>query len=179
MNVKTKIFQHRKGRKGAPLEGVYNELAEIFYACALELALTAYRGINRAYPLEQRQKYEKLNAQYNVAHGEVKQLLNRYKNIVREDIIPLAIIKKHNAPYVETPENDPATAQLRALIDGQFITFYHKLEHNADLLVGMEAAEELLHSLSQTFAYERQKLLDNLGYFEASPRYSPKDWGLE
>jgi len=177
---KRRFFFHDKNRpKNRYQEGTPEfEVAEMAYEAFLELTGVAYSAINRAYPKAEREKNTKLEYLWQDAHHQAKEFLTRYKNIVKDVVIPLAKVTKHPQPYDDS--QDRHTKEFKALIvDNNFFTLYDKLKDYGPLMLPADQVEAFEKVLDITYPKLKQKLLDNLSYVEAEGRYKTVDEFLD
>lgn len=168
-----KIFKHTKSKATVSLDKYSNEIAEAFYACQLEVAKAPYAAINRAYPLLERKTNPKLNERALSAQAEVKGFINRYRNNVRNEILPFAVLKKHPEPYFD--EEDRPTSDLRKLITGQFHVYRKKLIDFAPLLIPVDEVDSLITVINTVFPDELARLEHHLSFYEADCRYKTEE----
>lgn len=168
-----RIFRHKKSRTTVALDKNAEEIAEAFYSCELELAKACYAAINRAFPINKRKTNEKMAERAMAAQQEVKQFLNRYKNIVRNEILPMALLKRHHELY--DAKEDKPTSDLRILILGQFQVYKKKLVDFSGLFVPLDETRDLISVLDNVFPDEYERLRQFLSYYECDPRFLSPD----
>jgi vacuolar-type H+-ATPase subunit H len=151
------------------------EVAEIVYECFLELAGVGYAAANKAFPKAERDKNPTLNYAWETAHQQIKEFLTRYKNIVKDAVIPLVKLTKHKTEYDDS--QDRHTQEFKKLIvDNNYKMLYEKLKDFAPMLLPEEDVEPFNKVLDITYPKVREKLLSNLAVYEAEGRYSEEDW---
>jgi len=149
------------------------QIVEIFYKRSSELIKPAFYAINDAYPLAERNKNPKANYKYSEAYNQAKYHRNFHKNIVRDSIVPLAIVKKHLKPFTV----DGPTKDFRCLIENQFRMLHKRLIDYADLLVPETHMETFLTTLGKVYDTEMHTLLysappEGLAHYQAISRYT-------
>lgn len=177
MNTSKKLFYHDKNRpknRYSP-NTLEFEVAEIFYECGLELTGVTYSAINRAYPKQEREKNPKLEYRWTDAHHQAKEFLTRYKNIVKDAVIPLAKLTKHSGGYDDS--QDIHTQEFRKLIvDNNFFMLYDKLKDFGPLMLPPEDVESYEKVLNTTYEKVRDKLIENLKPYEAEGILKEEDF---
>lgn len=172
-----KIFKHKKNQATIALDKLSDEVAEAFYSCELELAKAPYAAINRAYPIAVRKQNPGVNEKALSAQAEIKGFINRYRNNVRNEILPLALLKKHKESYLD--QEDRPTQDFRKLILGQFHVFRKKLIDFAPLLVPKDDVESLILVIDTVFPDELMRLEHLLSFYEVDPRYRTEEEWLQ
>ena len=167
MHPRDKIVFHKKDSvKNLYKEGTLEyEVSEIFYECALELTGVAYSAINRAYPRQEREKNPKLTYVWESSHHQAKEFLTRYKNIVKDVVIPLVKLTKHRGPYDDS--QDQHTIQFKQLIvDNNFYKLYEKLKDYGPMILPKEDVEAFQKVLDVSYEKLKQQLLTALSVYE-------------
>lgn len=189
--MRTRIFNHRRDRpRQVPVAGAPLEVSEGFYSCGLSLTQVAYNAINRAYPKNERDQNPKVLDTHAESSAQAKQFLTYYKCIVRDEVVPLAKLKKHKEPYDYHPSDfaveisdrtkkfeDRPTYEFRCLVVlNNFHMLYLRLRDYAPLLLPPEHVEAYLKVLETTFLREREQLLEFLSRYEADPVKTAEDF---
>lgn len=168
MHPKDKIVFHKKDRvKNLYKEGTLEyEVSEIFYECALELTGVAYSAINRAYPRQEREKNPKATYLWETSHNQAKEFLTRYKNIVKDVVIPLVKLTKHKATYDDS--KDRHTVQFKQLVvDNNFYKLYEKLKDYGPMILPEDHVKPFQDVLDVTFEKLKKQLVTALSIYEA------------
>lgn len=176
-DIKTKVWFHDKNRtRNRYSEGTPEfEVAEIAYECFLELTGVAYSAINRAFPKDQRDKDPKIEYIWKDSHHQAKEFLTRYKNIVKDAVIPLAKLTKHKGDYDDS--QDRHTKEFKQMIvDNNFFMLYDKLKDFGPLMLPQENVEPFIKVLESTYPKVKEKLLANLAPYEAEGRLKASDF---
>lgn len=176
LNLSKRVFTHNKNRPKNRYEpGTLEfEVSEIFYQCALELTSVAYSTINRAYPKQERERNPKTEYLWLSSHAQAKEFLTRYKNIVKDNVIPFAILSKHKEAYDAL--QDQSTTDFRALVvDNNFYMLYSKLKDFGPLMLPEEHLEAYNKVLETTYNTIKDKLVENMSIYEAAPKYNSEE----
>ena len=169
MNLqKYKVFGHDRNRARqsfAPGSPEY-EVAELCYQMFLELAGVAFSAVNRAYSKSERDKNPKVFYLWASGHEQAKEFLTRYKNLVKDAVIPLVKITKHKGNYDDA--QDQHTQEFKKLIvDNNFYMLYSKLKDFGPFLLPEEHLEAYYKVLESTYNSVKERLIANLGVYEA------------
>lgn len=187
--IKPKVFNHKRNRtRQVPVGGAPLEVSEAFYSSGLTLTQVAYTAINLAYPKADRDASIDIAHKHRDVSNVAKQHLTYHKCIVRDDVVPLALLKKHKEPYdfhlsdfteegaTQLWEDKP-TYQFRALVVlNNFYMLYMRLKNYASFFLPAEQIDSYLKVLDATYKYEREKLLHFLAYYEAVPVLRAEDF---
>lgn len=183
------IFNHRA--KTARLRrmptGLGLEISEAAYSTFLSVCQVAYNAVNRAYPKDERMKLPKVGYLHADAISQIKAFLTHHKTVVRDDVIPLAILHREKQPYDFHPSDfthleqrtkrfeDRPTQEFRALIVTNLDYLYMRLKDYADMWLPEDQVEGYLKALESTFKTERANLLEFLSVYRATPALKPID----
>lgn len=177
MKINRKVFGHDKNRARqmyAPGTPAF-EVAELVYELFLELTQVPYSAMNRAYSRAEREKNPKLEYLWSSGHAQAKEFLTRYKNVVRDSIVPLAKLTKHRQAYDDS--QDRHTQEFKQLIvDGQFYMLHEKLRDFAPMLLPEDHLEAYYKVLDTTYESVKTRLLEALSYFEAEGKFTEQDF---
>lgn len=176
MLPKHKVFFHKKDRLRLRYEEgtLEYEVSEIVYDCFLELTGVAYSFINRAYPKAKREHDPKLDYRWADAHHQAKEFLTHYKNLAKNEVIPLAILSFHKDVYDDS--EDLSTREFKQLlVDNNLQSLYMKLRGYGPAFVTADEVIPYEKVLDATHERVKSRLLDALSYYEAAPRYTSED----
>ncbi len=170
------IFRHDRNRpRNRYSEGTLEfEVSEIFYEASLELTGVAFSAVNKAFPKEEREKIPKLEYAWKNSHAQAKEFLTRYKNIVKDAIIPFAKLSKHIAGY-DSSQDQSTKDFIQLIVNGQFYMLYDKLKDFGPLMLPAEDVEAYSKVLAITYEKVKEKLLENLSVYEAAPRFQSEE----
>jgi hypothetical protein len=160
------------------------EISEAAYEVFRELTTVAYQAAQRAYPRSKRDTDENVRFAYESAHDEARSHLTNYKTLVRDKILPLVRLTKHNDPYdfwmsdfeldakgdpVTRNAEDRPTWQLRGMVVLNALKRLH-----ADLSrwvppMPEPERERYIRILNDTYQESHCRLLEFLSYYEADP----------
>lgn len=164
-----KVFGHDRKRtrqmfeKGSP---EYN-VSELCYQMFLELSGVAFSAINRAYTKAERDANPKIFYLWAAGHEQTKEFLTRYKNLVKDAVIPLARITYHRAGYDDS-EDQHTQEFKRLIVDNNFYMLYTKLRDFGPFLLPEEHLEPYYKVLEATYNSVKERLLENLAFYEAT-----------
>lgn len=165
---KYKVLGHdrNRARQSFSLGSAEHEVAELCYQMFLELTGVAFSAINRAYSRIEREKNPKVFYLWASGHEQAKEFLTRYKNLVKDAVIPLVKLKKHKADYDDS--QDQHTQEFKKLIiDNNFFMLYSKLKDFGPFLLPEEHLEAYYKVLDTTYHSVKERLLANLAPYEA------------
>lgn len=157
-----------------------DQILEIFYRRESELCKTAFFAISAAYPEADRKKSNKLEYIYAEAMRQVRYHRNFYKNIVKDSILPLAVILKKVDVF--EPTSKDATDDFRKLLAGQFDMLYVRLKDYAGLLLPLDKVDSFIQTLENVYPKERLLLLgsaspEGIANYLIQPKYTkPEDF---
>ena len=160
-------LQKQRYRPGSP----EHDISEAAYFSLLALAQVAYHCINRAYPLRERKTNRKVEDRYLDAFELTKSYMTFYKCVVRDDVLPLAKLKRHKGGYDAL--QDRPTTEFRRMVMGQLYWLKEKLTAYAPLILPKDDIEGFLSVLEVTYNLEVPKLEDVLARYEADPAIKP------
>lgn len=170
--------------------GIGLEISEAAYSTFLAVCQVAYNAVNRAFPRDEREKVPKIGYLHADAIKQIKSFLTHHKTVVRDDIIPLAILKKEKAAYDFFASDfyleertkrfeDRPTQEFRALVITNLDYLYMRLRDYAGMWLPEDQVEGYLKALESTYETERPKLLEFLSVYRATPALKPIDIAAE
>lgn len=177
MEIRKRLFRHDKNRAKQTYQKDTPEfeVAEIAYECFLELTGVTYSAINRAYPRAEREKNPKAEYLWSSAHAQAKEFLTRYKNNVRDAVIPLANVTKHKVEYDDS--QDRHTQEFKKLIiDNCFYMLYFKLKAFGPMMLPADQITAYEAVLDVTYQSVKEKIVANLAFFEAEGVLKEEDY---
>lgn len=151
------------------------EVAELCYQMFLELTGVAFSAMNRAYSKAEREKNSKVYYLWASGHEQAKQFLTRYKNLVKDAVIPLAKITYHKNGYDDS--QDQHTQEFKKLIvDNNLYMLYSKLRDYGPMILPEDHLEAYNKVLDSTYKSVKDRLVNSLSVYEAEGVLKSEDY---
>lgn len=163
-------IEKSRWREGTP----QFDISEGVYSSLLEISQPIHMAVNRAYPVHERNKNPKLMYRHADATQEIKNLRNKYKVIVRDDLCSLGKFTRHPKGYDAT--NDRSTTEFRRAVLGQLFWLKQNLLNYAPIWLDSDEVASASKVLENIYNQQVQIITDLLATFEVAPRLTEKDF---